>query len=175
MRTVGRLHPGMRLCNPADHVAKHAPHPSLGSHQLLPSLRQLPLYSPPWASLISEPKLQIEIYRHLFSVAQIICPATQLIAPLLALIVCSGGCQRHVLNTCWTIRNGVLSYPTAATNLHICQPLDGANLPILSAKHTSPPDIRCQSFLAPAIHCQPAARSAVAGIAQHHDLVQIPR
>jgi hypothetical protein len=65
-------------------------------------------------------EIRIEIYRHLFTAAEIIVPATPPLPP----VVCSGGFQRHVLNTCWTIRNEALSYLMAATTLQICQPLD---------------------------------------------------
>lgn len=71
-------------------------------------------------------EIRIEIYRHLFNAAEIIIPATQVVAPPLSPIVCSGGFQRHVLNTCWAIRNEALSYLIAATTLQICQPLDEA-------------------------------------------------
>jgi hypothetical protein len=71
-------------------------------------------------------EIRIEIYQHLFQSAQIIVPATSLVALPLPPRVCSGGFQRHVLNTCWTIRNEALSYLMAATTLHICQPLDEA-------------------------------------------------
>lgn len=71
-------------------------------------------------------EIRIEIYRHLFRAAQIIVPATGRVTPPIPPIVCSGGFQRHVLNTCWTIRNEALSYLMAATTLQICQPLDEA-------------------------------------------------
>jgi hypothetical protein len=71
-------------------------------------------------------EIRIEIYRHLFTAAQIVVPATQLVATPLSPIVCSGGFQRHFLSTCWTIRNEALAYLIAATTLQICQPLDEA-------------------------------------------------
>ena len=81
---------------------------------------------PPLGFLDLPAEVRIEIYQHLFEAAQIIVSATQPIALPFAPIVCSGGFQRHVLNTCWTIRNEALSYLMAATTLHICQPLDDA-------------------------------------------------
>jgi hypothetical protein len=81
---------------------------------------------PPLGFLDLPAEIRIEIYQHLFRAAQIIVPATQLLAPQIQSLVCSSGFQRHVLNTCWTIRNEALSYLMAATTLQICQPLDEA-------------------------------------------------
>jgi hypothetical protein len=84
---------------------------------------------PPIGFLDLPAEIRIEIYRHLFRAAQIVVPATQLVASALSPIACSGGFQRHVLDTCWTIRNEALSYLLAATTLQICQPL-GEAVPI---------------------------------------------
>lgn len=71
-------------------------------------------------------EIRIEIYRYLFEAAQIVVPASQLVTSIAPLGVCSGGFQRRLLDTCWTIRNEALSYLLAATTLHISQPLDQA-------------------------------------------------
>ena len=81
---------------------------------------------PPLGFLDLPAEIRIEIYQHLFRAAQIMVPASQLLAPTTSSIICSGGFQRHVLNTCWTIRNEALSYLMAETTLQICQPLDEA-------------------------------------------------
>lgn len=81
---------------------------------------------PPLGFLDLPAEIRIEIYQHLFRSALIVASATQLVAPPIPSIICSGGFQRHVLSTCWTIRNEAHSYLMAATTLQIRQPLDDA-------------------------------------------------
>ena len=71
-------------------------------------------------------EIRIDIYRYLFDAAEIMVNGPPFSKDPVPSVICKGGFQRKILDTCWTIRNEAAAYLFAATTLKISQPLDEA-------------------------------------------------